>query len=144
MMMNLSSRGIEIEKSLVLRIFNRCSAKSIYKPLQQLIDKKIIYIKDEVKERFNPKWQICEPSEIKEEDMNDVFNSLSRAPKQQSTLLALYNLKFRRRKLRNNSCWKKNLQARAHLTPSEGHHWRISIGNKQNRHGVAEAKLKIY
>lgn len=70
--------------------------KTVYPVIRRLLDKKVIYLKEDLKTKYKPKSVTCvrlvEPYASQPNLLNEVFNEMSQAPNQINALLAFVQL----------------------------------------------------
>lgn len=88
--------ALELREVLSLKeIGEILNKKTVYPVIKRMIDKGIVSVEEELKERYKPKtdkFVHLNPSIETEEDLENIINSLSRAKKQQEVVLAYLHL----------------------------------------------------
>jgi len=95
--------------------------KSVYRLIKKLIEKKYIFVKERLKERYVPKIKkyihLSEHLEGNDTELNEVFKKLSRAPKQEALLLAFFQLAENSSGVEKTELLVKANAATSHLNP---------------------------
>ena len=88
----LVAEALELKKELRLsEVQQILDASHVYPVVKKLIEKKVCYVWEELKEKYKPKTEtfiILNPEYSKEEKLSDLLNNWGKAPKQMELLLA--------------------------------------------------------
>lgn len=92
----LVAEALELKKELRLsEVQQLLDASHVYPVVKKLIDKKVCYVWEELKEKYKPKTEIyisLNPIYHNEEKLSELLNKWSKAPKQLELLLAYLHL----------------------------------------------------
>lgn len=92
----LVAQALEIKKELKLsEVQQILDVNHVYPVIKKLIDKKVCYVWEELKEKYKEKTEtyiILHPSYNNEEKLSELLNNWNRAPKQMELLLAYLHL----------------------------------------------------
>jgi len=98
----------ELSTSDIQKILNQ---KTVYPLMQRMINKKIIYLKEELKEKYTPKIVVCvrlqEPYISNPELLQEAFDKLSRSTRQVEALMAYVQLSRTQKVIRRAELGKK-------------------------------------
>lgn len=90
------AEALEIKKELRLsEVQQILDATHVYPIIKKLIDKKVCYVWEELKEKYKPKTEtyiILHPQYNNEESLSDLLNNWGKAPKQMELLLSYLHL----------------------------------------------------
>lgn len=93
----LIAEGLSIQNELTIDDIRKIvNQKSVYKLINSLLAKKIIYIHEELKQKYKPKTVACirlqEPYRSNQELLRAAFEKLERATRQMETLMAFLHI----------------------------------------------------
>lgn len=66
--------------------------KTISKPIKSLLEKKIIYVKETINEKYTPKFETYIELKFNLDDIKSAFNLVSKSEKQENLLMAYLDL----------------------------------------------------